>query len=161
MNPFRAKATAARERADRLSGTRTSWEAGMEQSFPLGGGFGRKGGAKRIEASVNRAVKVVEAERRAVELETKAALFDQGRINAQGRRTDCFVQARSEKRAQYQASREDRISAAKAAIEGRDPLMVDPETWATAHGYLGGSARRMIIEDHQARIDGKQPPNEP
>ncbi len=86
-NPFRPKAIAARERADRLNRP-TSHERGMADAFPLGAGFGRGSASSRaqsIDSSVSRAVDAVEAERDARYLEAQAEAFDRGEINAQGR----------------------------------------------------------------------------
>lgn len=157
MNPFTQKARKARERADRLSRP-TGRDVEMANAFPLGAGYGHGSAntrAKRIDASISRAVEAVEAENRAAWLEANARAFDAGEINAQGRSINAESKARSEKRGEYQEKRAARIEAAKAAIAGMDPLDVDPETWATAHGYLGGSGRALVVAEHRERITGR------
>lgn len=151
VNPFRAKAERARALYERLAGHRTAHDRGMAEAFPLGAGYGRKGGERRIEASVNRAVKTVEAFNRCRHLEAQADAFDAGKINAQGRRISPESIARSEKRAVYQEGKAARIAAAKSAIEGKHPSEVDAETWATAHGYLGGRPRELVVSEHRER----------
>lgn len=151
-NPFRAKAIRARSRYERLAGVRTAREKAMEQAFPLGPGYGRKGGARRIESSVNRAVASVEAHRRAVYLEAQADAFDQGRINAQGRRINPGSLARSEKRDAAKERREARITAAREAIVGKQRHEITPEQWADANGAFGANVRALVMYEQQERI---------
>ena len=146
-NPFRNKATRARAVADRYNRP-TAHDAAMAQAFPLGAGYGRKGADKRIEATITRAGKAIEAARRAAYLEAQADAFDAGTINAQGRRMSAAAWERSDKRADYQERKAARIAAARAACEGKRKHEIPAETWADAWGYLGGPARAMIIAEH-------------
>lgn len=156
MNPFRFKATKARALADRLNGkTTTAHDAAMAASFPLGPGFGHgsaRSRAKRIDASITRAVKATEAERRARFLESQAHAFDLGLINSQGRARSAASDARSAKREAAKAKREEKIAAARAEVESKPRHEVSPEVWATAHGYLGGSARKLVMSEHAEYI---------
>jgi hypothetical protein len=151
FNPFRAKAEAARKKADELNRP-TAYEAAFAHAFPTGGGYGRRGGAKRIDARIARATKAVDAIKQASYFETCARLFDDGLINAQGRTIRAGTAERSAKRDAAKQSRDERIAQAKAALQGVDPLTVDPATYATAHGYLGGAGRTLVMEEHAERI---------
>ena len=145
-NPFRQKALKARSAASRSRGS--AHDKAMEQSFPLGGGFGRKGGARRLESTISRATAAIEAESRAKWLEAQANAFDAGEINAQGRSMDASAWERSDKRQSAKERRETRIATARAAIEGKARHEVSAEVWADAHGYLAGSARALVISEH-------------
>ena len=163
-NPFADKAIHARTLADRLNAP-TAHERGMAQSFPLGAGFGRPGGAKRIDASVNRAGRAVEAEKRARYLEAQAAAFDAGTIDAQGRRRSPASDARSDKAAAYRDKRQTRIEAAKTDRGDKPKWEVPGSIWADSTGNLGGGARQLILGEHReavekALVDGLFVPDE-
>ena len=151
-NPFREKAEAARKKAEALNRP-TAYETAMAEAFPLGGGYGRRGGAKRLDARIARATKSIEANKKSAYYENCARLFDEGRINAQGRTIRPGTAERSAKKDAAKASREERIAAAQKAMEGKDPLTIDPATFATAKGYLGGAARQLVMAEHQERIN--------
>ncbi len=151
-NPFRERAIRARAKADKLSGRRTAHEQGMANSFPLGAGYGRAGGAKRIERSIDRAVAAVKANEDALWLESSADAYDQGRINAQGRRWDAHKQAMSEKREATKAKRDARIAEARAIVDSKPRHEVDCDTWATAQGYMAGPGRELIKHDQSEYI---------
>lgn len=148
MNPFTAKAQRARALADRLSAP-TAHSKAMADSFPLGVGFGRRGGEKRIEATITRAGKAVAAIREAEHLENLERLFAEGRVNAQGRMIDAASIARSDKRYAQQEKRQAKIDAAKAELFHKGRAGVSPETWATANGVLGGSGRELVMSDQR------------
>lgn len=150
MNPFRDKATRARAKADRLTGP-TAHDKAMADAFPLGPGFGRPGAARRIDASVNRAVGWVNADRDARYLEAQADAYDRGEVDAQGRMVTAASLTRSEKREAARQARLAKIAAAQGRIDGADPATVSPEDWATAHGHLAGPARALVMADHAAR----------
>lgn len=154
-NPFRAKAEAARRRADALNRPTAQAEA-MADAFPLGPGFGRRGSERRIEASVSRAVAAAEAEQRARYLEAQAAAFDTGEINAQGRHMDRAARERSDKRHEQQQKREQRITAARAICDAQPRHEVSPEDWATASGYLAGSSRALVMAEQAEYIEKYQ-----
>src|SRR3990167_1260162 len=152
-NPFAAKAIAARRVADRLNSSSSAHDRGMAQSFPLGAGFGRNGGEKRIEASINRAVKAVEAEKLARHLEAQASAFDEGKITAQGRRRSPAFDARSDKAAVASDNRKARIAAAVAERGEQERWQVRGAVWADAAGYLGGSGRELVLADHREAVE--------
>jgi hypothetical protein len=83
-NPFAADAIQARKYHSSLTLT-TSADDAMAQSFPLGGGFARPGAHQRLNASIDKAKKIVEAERRAQMAEAKAKGYERGTIKADGR----------------------------------------------------------------------------
>lgn len=85
MNPYKEMAEAARRRADELNKP-SAHEAAMAHAFPLGAGFGRKGGEKRLQQRIDRATKAIEAARLADTLEAKAAAWERGEITETGRR---------------------------------------------------------------------------
>jgi len=146
-NPFAWKAAYARAKATKFSRP-SAHEAAMAQSFPLGAGFGRPGGERRIEASVNKAVNTCEAIENAKHYESKAQAFDEGRVNAQGRQIDKFSVERSIKREEQKARREQKINKAKAECEGKAAWQVTGEVWAIAHGYLSGGAHELVAGEH-------------
>ncbi len=151
MNPFRDRAIRARALADRLNRP-TAREQAMADAFPLGPGFGRPGAGRRVDASVSRAVKAVDAERQARALEAKADAFDRGEVNAQGRRWSPAQQARADRRSAVAAQRDARIEAARAQVAGREPWEVPAEVWADASGSLAGSARQLVLADHREAV---------
>lgn len=89
MNPYRDKATQARAYADKLSGkVNTAHDEAMKEAFPIGAGFGRgsmRSRERKLEGTINRAVKAGAAKRKAEYLERMAELFDAGKVTAQGR----------------------------------------------------------------------------
>ena len=163
-NPFRGKALAAREKADRLNRP-TAHDAAMEKAFPLGGGFGRPGASKRIDGSVHRATEAVDAKKNADYLEAQAAAYDRGEINAQGRRITLASQARSVKREEYQDKRSERVDRAKAELKGKERWQVPANVYADSTNNLGGGARALVLNDHRESVekaiaDGKAVPTE-
>lgn len=163
-NPFAAKAIAAKEKSNRLNKP-TAREEAMAKSFPLGvGGSGRRpqNTDRQIESSLRRSSESVKALEDARYWESKAKAFDEGKINAQGRSINPESIARSEKRSEYQDAKQARIDAAKAEMEGKEPWEVSADTYAMAQGYLVGSGRDLILNDHKelvekARSEGKIP----
>ncbi len=155
-NPFAEKARRARALADSLSDTRTAHEKGMAEAFPLGAGFGRGSAhsrSKKIDASVNRAVRAVEAEKNARYLEAQASAYEAGEIDAQGRRITKESQARSVARERQKLGREERIAAAKAQLEGRERWEVPQAVYADSTGNLGGGARKLMESDHREYVE--------
>lgn len=146
-NPFRAKAAAARAKADRLNRP-SDHDRAMAAMFPLGAGFGRPGGARRLERSIARAAEAVKAEQRARYFEGRADAYDRGNITAHGRSRSPAFDARTAKAAKAREGRAARIAAAKAECAGKHRLDCPAETWATACGYLGGDSRALVIADH-------------
>lgn len=119
FNPFSERAAAARARAARLAAPSSSDQA-MAEHFPHGGGYGygsRRSRGKRLDASINRAVAAVAAERHARLLEAQARAFEAGDINAQGRSVDP-PEVRAERDAQPKAGKVRR--AAQIAAAGFD-----------------------------------------
>jgi hypothetical protein len=149
-NPFREKAERARAMSNSLN-RETPHDKAMRESFPLGGGYGRSGGSKRMEVSVNRACAAVNAVSKARYLEAKADAFDRGEINAQGRAWNANKQASSEKREAQAEKRKARQEAARAEIAERGRECVSPETWADAAGCFGGGARALLMGEHAER----------
>ncbi|MBX6421913.1 MAG: hypothetical protein IRZ06_13035, partial [Nevskia sp.] len=76
-NPFAEKAARARQEYERLTRP-TAHDVGMANSFPLGAGFGREGGGKKIDAAIDRAVEAQRALRDAEHYEALAKAFDAG-----------------------------------------------------------------------------------
>jgi len=76
-NPFAEKAARARQEFERLIRP-TAHDVGMAESFPLGAGFGREGGGKKIDAAIDRAVEAQRALRDAEHYEALAKAFDAG-----------------------------------------------------------------------------------
>jgi hypothetical protein len=124
----------------------------MAQSFPLGAGFGRPGGEKRIEASVNKAVNACEAIDNAKHYESKAQAFDEGKVNARGRHIDKFSVERSIKREEQKEKREQKIAQARAECEGKAAWQITGEVWAIAHGYLRGGAHELVAGEHTETV---------
>lgn len=151
MNPFRSKADSYRATYNRLSAP-TAHESAMASSFPLGGGYGRSGGERRIGARITRATKAIDALRNAEHYEALAAAFDAGRVNAQGRRINAASKARSEKREAYQQSREERITAARAEREGKEAWEVTAEVYAASAGILGGAPLAFARHEHAEKV---------
>lgn len=150
MNPFRAKALAARARYERLTGT-TTHDRAMTDAFPLGGGFGRRGGERRLERTIDRAVEAGQALRNARHYEALAAAFEAGTVNAQGRHITPESVERSKRRQVTADRRQAKIAEAKAAIAGKAPCDVPAEVWATAFGYLAGRSRDLVMYEHNER----------
>ncbi|CAB4191864.1 AdoMet_MTases domain containing protein [uncultured Caudovirales phage] len=99
-NPFREEADRIRAKADQLAGG-TAHDKAMASAFVLG--TGRPGNAssrrtsrqaeKRIDASIDRALKATELYGKAKSVEAKAAAFDNGQIDANGNPTEKAVAA--------------------------------------------------------------------
>jgi hypothetical protein len=151
-NPFAQRAARARLAADR-GNTPTQHERGMAAAFPLGAGFGRPGGEKRIERSVDRAVRAVQAEKDARYLEGQAESFDAGKINAQGRAISKASLERSEKREVAGARRDERIAAARAERGDKPAWQIPRDVYADSTGYLGGGGRRLIEGGHREAVE--------
>ena len=167
MNPFREKATKAREYSDRLNRP-TTHEQAMAASFPLGAGRGgrqRGGVSKRIDASVTRAGQAVAASKRARHLEAQADAFDRGEIDTQGRSWSPEQEARAEKRQKASDSRQERIQAAKDAVTGKERWEVLGSVWAASNGIFRGGALNLVMFEHRdvvfvAMLDGKPVPQD-
>jgi hypothetical protein len=163
-NPFAEKAARARAKYERLVQP-TARDKAMEQAFPLGAGYGRKGGEKRIESTVNRAVEAEQARKDAEYDEARAAAFDRGEVNAQGRSITKESQERSEKRQASEKDRAQRMQEATAARAGKQKWQVPASVWADSTGNFGGGARKLIIAEHNEAVikaleEGKDVPLE-
>ena len=97
---------------------------------------------------MNRATKAAQATREAERLETLARLYDEGKVNAQGRSVNTGTAERREKREAAQAARQEKIREAQRQVEEKGAENVDAETYATALGYLAGGARALAIYTH-------------
>lgn len=150
-NPFAAKAETARMRYRRLSRP-SAHDTAMAHSFPLGGGYGRSGGARRLESRITNATQSVKAYEDACFWLHKAVAFEVGRITAQGRRNSPALEARSAKRKGYEESRQSRIDAAKMELQGKEPWEVAGDVWATAHGYFKGGGRDLMVSEHAEKV---------
>lgn len=148
VNPFRAKAVAARARYERLSGT-TAHDKAMESAFPLGAGFGRgKARERRLESTITRATKAIAALRDAEWLEAQAAAFDAGRINQHGRRP-------AKNAAEAKARREaltQRAADAWAQREGKEVWQVPGSVYADSGRAFGGEARKLLLSEHAEKV---------
>ncbi len=151
-NPFAARAVAARARYARLIEP-TAREREMEQAFPLGTGYGRKGGERRIEATINRAVEAEQARKDAEYYGAAAAAFDRREINAQGRALSAAGRQRSDERQAATERRHTRIAAAKALRGDRPAWEVPAAAWADSSGYLSGSGRDLVLHDHRSAVE--------
>jgi len=151
-NPFAERAARARLEYERNAGP-TARDKAMGQAFPLGAGFGRKGGEKRIEATVNRATRAVEALKNAEYLEAQAAAFDRGEINAQGRRISAASQERSEKRETGNLDRKARQQEAIEARGDKEKWQVPVKTWADSTGNFGGGALKLLEGEHREAVE--------
>jgi phospholipid N-methyltransferase len=163
-NPFAEKAARARAKYEHLVRP-TARDKAMEQAFPLGAGYGRKGGEKRIESTVNRAVEAEQARKDAEYDEARAAAFDRGEVNAQGRSITKESQERSEKRQASEKDRAQRMQEATAARAGKQKWQVPASVWADSTGNFGGGARKLIIGEHNEAVikaieEGKDVPLE-
>jgi phospholipid N-methyltransferase len=163
-NPFAEKAARARAKYERMVQP-TARDKAMEQAFPLGAGYGRKGGEKRIESTVNRAVEAEQARKDAEYDEARAAAFDRGEVNAQGRSITKESQERSEKRQASEKDRAKRIQEATAARAGKQKWQVPASVWADSTGNFGGGARKLIVAEHNEAVikaldEGKDVPLE-
>ena len=151
-NPFAEKAASARFSYERLSQP-TAHDKAMAQSFPLGVGYGRPGREKRIEATVNRAVKAQEALADAKWQESRAAAFDAGEINAQGRSISPESIERSIKREKGDDARAERRKAAEEIRGDKERWQVRGEVWADSAGYFGGGGRKLILSEHREAVE--------
>lgn len=84
-NPFAERAALARMAYEQLTGHASASDAQMAQSFPVGGGFSRKGYDASIDRTVKQGVATVKADATVKEWEGKAKAFDEGRIDSRGR----------------------------------------------------------------------------
>jgi hypothetical protein len=92
-NPFAAKAHRARSEHERLTAP-TAQQRAMADAFPLGAGSpgnssarrSARGAGRRMDASIDRAVRAENARKNALHYEGLAAAYDRGEVNAQGRR---------------------------------------------------------------------------
>ncbi len=159
-NPFREKAERARKQYEQLSRP-TARDEAMAEAFPLGTGYGRSGGEKRIERSVSRAAKAEEFRKEAEWREAQAAAFDEGKINAQGRRPAANAEAAAERRKQLN----ERTESAKAERSGKENWQVRGTVYADSARQYGGNGRKLVLSEHrevveQALKDGKPVPPE-
>src|SRR3990167_7622573 len=151
-NPFTAKAIRARREYEHLVQP-TARDKSMATAFPLGTGYGRKGGERRLDATIDKAVKAEEARKTAEYLEAQSAAFDRGEINAQGRRITVASVARSEKRQSSQQGREARIASARETRGDKPAWAVPVAIYADASGQLAGSGRKLVESDHRASVE--------
>ena len=163
-NPFASKAAKARLEYERLARP-TARDVAMAQSFPLGVGFGRKGDEKRVDQTIDRAVKTQKALAEVQFYEASATAFDAGEINTQGRRITPESLARSEKSQSTKEKREARIAEARQIKANKESWEVTRTIYADATGYLAGGARSLVEYDHREAVesalrDGKPVPPE-
>lgn len=150
-NPFAEKAARARLKYERLIQPSARDEA-MAQSFPLGPGYGRPGGKRRVEQTIDRAVAAQAALREAEYREAQAQAFDAGRINAQGRATSPEAHARAEKRQRDQRSRNERFDAATIAREGKEPWQVTSAIYTDSAKVFGGNPLKFLQAEHRQAV---------
>ena len=149
-NPFAEKAARARLEYIRLSAP-SAHDVAMEQSFPLGAGYGRRGGSKRIEQTIDKSMRAVDAHKEAEFRETQAAAYDRGEINAQGRRPAKDADKKA-------ASRQGLLERAAHAHEevyysGKERWQVKGSTVADAARQFRGSGRSLVISEHRYVIE--------
>ncbi|HRE87594.1 MAG TPA: hypothetical protein PK095_00520 [Myxococcota bacterium] len=113
-------------------------ERSMASAFPLGpgqGGRARPGQAKRLEASIDRAKRYVEARRELEATKTLLALYAAGRVNKKGRSI-------SPKASKPQMERHSLASDQKARGVSKDRAALEAAAWKRTHkdfkGWLDG-----------------------
>jgi hypothetical protein len=163
-NQFAERAARARLAYERLAPP-SAHDKAMANAFPLGAGFGRKGAAKRMDQTINRAVGAVQALQEATYREGQAQAFDRGEINAQGRRVTREGNLRSEKRGAANVARKERIEKARKERGDKEPWQLLAVVYADSTGYLAGGARRLIESEHREAVEqalaaGKDVPEE-
>lgn len=110
VNPFREKMDSLNRKADSLTPGNSAFDKAMASSFPVG--VGRSGNAssrrtskqaaKRIDQSVNNALKSIEVRKQANSLSGQAEAFDRGEIDQHGNRTELGKQRDAEQLAKSQ-----------------------------------------------------------
>ncbi len=110
VNPFREKMDSLNRKADSLTPGNSAFDKAMASSFPVG--VGRSGNAssrrtskqaaKRIDQSVNNALKSIEVRKQANSLIGQAEAFDRGEIDQHGNRTELGKQRDAEQLAKSQ-----------------------------------------------------------
>jgi len=146
-NPFAEKAATARHQYQQLTRP-TAHEQVMAESFPVGGGFGRPGGEKRIEQTVNRAVRAEELRKEAEHREAQAAAYDRGAINAQGRRPAKNADAAAAKREELK----ERETKARAERQGKELWQVRGTVIADSARQFGGNGRKLVLAEHHEAV---------
>jgi hypothetical protein len=114
VNPFREKMDSLNHKADSLTPGGSAFDKSMASAFPLG--VGRSGNAssqrtskqaaKRIDQSVNNALKSIEVRKQANLLQGKADAFDRGEIDQHGGRTELGKQKDAEQLAKSQEKKQ-------------------------------------------------------
>lgn len=110
VNPFREKMDSLNRKADSLTPGGSAFDKAMASSFPVG--VGRSGNAssrrtskqaaKRIDQSVNNALKSIEVRKQANSLSGQTEAFDRGEIDQHGNRTELGKQRDAEQLAKSQ-----------------------------------------------------------
>lgn len=146
-NPFAGKAAIAR-----LSYTKavspTAHDLAMANSFPLGGGYAHSSSAKRISQSVDSAVKAERHRKEAEWMEARAAAYDAGKINAQGRRPAKNADAARKRRELLKM----RAAVAGEARRGKEIWQVRGCTVADSASVFGGAALKFVLTEHQGKV---------
>lgn len=83
---IRAKARAARRRYELLAQV-TAADREMAAAFPVGVGYGRRGAERRLEQSIDRAVRTERARRDAEYWESRAAALDREGLHREASHT--------------------------------------------------------------------------
>lgn len=154
-NPFARKVYELRDRLSKASRKQDSYDKSMENSFPLGVGYGRgsKRDSQRIDRTVREAVESVNLRNNLEYAEAQARAYEEGKINAQGRSINPEGVKRSEKREAQKQLRDERIAAAKAERGDKKIWQTPKNIYADSTGYIGGNARKIIENDHRIAVE--------
>ncbi len=150
-NPFAEKAARYREKENKLS-HQTEKESAMANAFPFGvGASGKKpqNTNRQIDASIDRAVESVQAQRNAKYYEAKALAFDEGKINAQGRRASKRADEMYDKRLQ----RKEETEKARAERKGKEVWQVTQDTYLKSSQYRTGSGAELVKYEHKTAVE--------
>lgn len=114
VNPFREKMDSLNRKADSLTPGNSAFDKSMASAFPVG--VGRSGNAssrrtskqaaKRIDSSINNALKSIEVRKQANSLQSQADAFDRGEIDQHGGRTQLGKQRDAEQLAKSQEKKQ-------------------------------------------------------
>ena len=147
-NPFASRATTSRAKYNRLAKPATR-DLAMEEAFPLGTGYGRRGAGKRLDSHIDRAVQTEKARKDAEWYKANAAAFDRGEINAQGRAPAKDAGAAAERRARLDA----RMIAAELERAGKEQWQVRGSVIADSSRQFGGAGRKLILAEHRDLVE--------
>jgi hypothetical protein len=147
-NPFADKAATARANYNRLSKP-TAHDQDMAKHFPLGVGYGGAAGGKRVEATIDNAVKAGEHLKEAQWQEARAEAFDRGDVNAQGRRPAKDADQAAERREALKA----RFEAAQQERQGKERWQVRAASYADSGKQFGGNGRKLLLADHRGYVE--------